>query len=126
MAAGNVLDFLAEGLIAEKTEDANFLAPEDILPEGPARKRDRAEAALPFVGDGKIEARDDPRWRALEQIEFSNTRRDLRNELDGVSTGTDNGNVLAVQVHAVIPGRGMKCRAGKAFGAVQLRIARDV
>src|SRR5207249_7024819 len=103
MASGNVLDLLAEGLIAEKAEDANLLAPEDILPEGPAREWDRAEAALPFGGDGKIEPRDDARWRARDQIEFSNTRRDLRNELCGGGTGAGNGDVLAMWAHAVIP-----------------------
>src|SRR5216684_1441291 len=87
MAARNGLDHLTESLIAEKAEDTEFLTPEKQLAQGPAGDGDGTEAAPPFFTDGKIEARDDPRRRALKKRKLADVRRDLRDELDGACPG---------------------------------------
>ena len=48
MAMGDFLGLLADGFVAEKTEYAKFLAPENELAQGPARERDAAKAAFPL------------------------------------------------------------------------------
>src|SRR4029077_19923616 len=126
VAKSNGLDHLAESLIAKKAEDAEFLAPEKELAQGPAGDGDGTEAPPPFFADGKIEARDDPRRRALKKRKLADAGRDLRDELDGAGAGADNGDVFAVQVHFVIPGGGMKRRALETVEALEIRITRDV
>src|SRR6266446_2496265 len=107
-AKSNILRFLSNGFIAKKAENAKLLSPENKLAQGPARNGDASKAALPFLTEGEIEARHNPRRRALEEMELADAWRDLRHELDRAGTGADNGDILAIQVHAVIPRRGMK------------------
>ncbi len=99
----NRFRLFANGFIAEKSENAKLLPPENVLPEGPASQRHAAKTLLPLLGDGKVQARNDPGRRALEKIEFADAGRDLRDELDCACAGADHGDVFAVQVHAVIP-----------------------
>src|SRR6266446_1618040 len=126
VAKSNGLDLFAKRLIAKKAEDANLLAPENILPKGPARDGNAAEAAPPFFAEGEIKARHDPRRRALEEMEFADTGRDLRDELDGARASANDGDVLTVQVHVVIPRCGMKCGAFETVEALDFRITRHV
>src|SRR6266403_2705119 len=117
---------LSNRFIAEKTEDAKLLPPENVLPQSPTGKRDALEAALPLFAESKIEARHDPRRSALEKMDSSRARRDLRDELDGAGARAHDRDVLAFQLHAVIPGCGMKRGALETVEALEIRVARHV
>src|SRR6266436_9743518 len=82
--------------------------------------------SLPLFAESKIEARHDPRRSALEKMDSSRARRDLRDELDGAGARAHDRDVLAFQLHAVIPGCGMKRGALETFEALEIRIARHV
>src|SRR5205814_6574831 len=97
------LRFFADGFVAEKSENAKLLSPENVLPESPARKRYAAKALLPFFGKGEVHPRNDPGRRALEKIELADAGRDLRDELDRAGAGPDDGDVFPVQIHAIVP-----------------------
>src|SRR5260370_5172921 len=122
----NRFRLFADGFIAKKSQNAKLLPPQNVLTEGPASQPHAAKTPLPLLGDGKVQARNDPGRRALEKTELADAGRDLRDELDGACARADDGDVLAVQVHAVIPRRRMKRGTGKAHEAGQLRVVRDV
>src|SRR6266852_219859 len=126
MTERNGLDLLAKSVVAEKAEDAKLLTPENILPQGPARDGNASKAALPVLTEGKIEPRHDPSRRALEKMELPGAWRALRDDLDGAGAGANDGDIFSGEVHAVIPGGGMKLGSRKALEARQFRVARDV
>src|SRR5204863_9131645 len=97
------LGVFADGFVAEKSENAKLLAPENILPKSQTGYRYAAKALLPFFGDGEVDPRNDPGRRALKKIELANAGRDLRDELDGAGAGPDDSDVFAFQIHAIVP-----------------------
>src|SRR5258708_1825911 len=126
MAKSNILGLLSNRFISKKAQNAKLLTPENVLPEGPARQRHAAEAPLPFLGDGKVQARHNPGRRALKEIEFADAGSDLRDELDGACAGTNNGDISSGEIYVVIPSCGMKRRTFEAVDALDIRIARNV
>ena len=85
-----------------------------------ARSRRRASGRrrrhpLGRVGEGEVVARDDPRRRALVQIELRDARLDLRHELDRRGAGADDGDGAAVERIVVVPARRVKQAAGEAL-----------
>src|SRR5258708_33879011 len=52
MTERNLLCLFAEGFVAEKTEDAKLLPPENALPESPAGQRYAPKALLPSPRNG--------------------------------------------------------------------------
>src|SRR5258708_22952560 len=126
MAARNGFDHLAESLIAEKAEDAEFLTPEKKLSQGPTADRDATEAAPTLFIDGAIKAPHNPRRSALIKIKLADAGRDLRDELDGACAGADNSDILAGKIDAVIPSRGMTRRTLETVENLELPEARDV
>src|SRR5579864_4197305 len=104
--------------IPEEAKHAELLPPENELAKRPHDQRETAESPLPFLRNREIDARNDPRRSALEKKELSRTRSDLRNKLDGACSGAHHGDVLAFQIHIVVPIRGMKLWTGKTVDAL--------
>src|SRR5712664_2274291 len=126
MAKSNILGLLSNRFISKKAQNAKLLTPENVLPEGPTRQRHAAEAPLPFLGDGKVQARHNPGRRALKEIELAGAGSDLRDELDGACAGTNNGDIFSGEINVVIPSGGMKRRTFETVDALDIRIARNV
>src|SRR5580658_3391043 len=96
MMCGDFRRLSANKAITEEAKDAKLLAPENELPKRPHDERETTESLPPPVSDGKIHARHNPGWGALEKIKLSGARGDLGNKLDGACTSTDDGYVLAI------------------------------
>jgi hypothetical protein len=63
---------------------------------------------------------DDPRRRALEDVQLGHARLDLGNELDGGGAGADHGHALTGEVVVVVPLRGVEGGSLKALNARDL------
>ncbi len=75
----------------------------DLRPDELLERRDRAERAALPVGELGVVARHDPRRRPLEDAERPDLRLDLRDELDRGGARPDDRDLLAGQVHAMVP-----------------------
>src|SRR5260370_4833889 len=126
MAKSNILGLLSNRFIPKKAQDAKLLPPENVLPEGPTRQGHAAEALLPSLRDGKIQARHNPGRRALKEIELAGAGSDLRDELNGACAGTNNGDIFSDEIYIAIPSRGMKRGTFETVDALDIRIARNV
>src|SRR5260370_26739681 len=126
MAKSNILGLLSNRFISKKAQDAKLLPPENVLPEDPARQRHTAEAPLPSLRDGRVQARHNPGRRALKEMELADAGSDLRDELDGACASTNNGDIFSGEINVVIPSGGMKRRAFETVDALGIRIARNV
>src|SRR5260370_20772710 len=126
MEKSNILGILSNRFISKKAQNAKLLTPENVLPEGPARQRQAAEAPLPSLRDGKVEARHNPGRRALKEIELAGAGSDLRDELDSACAGANNGDIFSGEIYVVIPSCGMKGRTFETVDALDIRIARNV
>src|SRR5260370_23225054 len=123
MAKSNILGLLSNRFISKKAENAKLLTPENVLPEGPARQRHTAEAPLPSLRDGKVQARHNPGRRALTEIELAGAGSDLRDELDSACAGANNGDILSGEGNVVIPSCAMKRQSFETIATRDIRIA---
>src|SRR5260370_12530264 len=126
MAKSNILGLLSNRFISKKAQDAKLLPPENVLPEDPARQRHTAEAPLPSLRDGKVQARHNPGRRALKEIELAGAGSDLRDELDSACAGANNGAIFSGEINVVIPSSGMKPQSFETVAALDIRIPRHV
>src|SRR6185312_5071934 len=81
------------------------------------------EALLPRR-EGEVVARDDPRRRALIEVQPADARLDLRHELDRRGARADDGDAAAVEREVVVPARRVEQAAGEAIEPRQARIRR--
>ena len=84
----------ADDSIAKKTEDAPFESKKKKLANDPGEAWHAAEALAPFLGNAKVQARHNPRRRALENVEFAGARGDMRNELNCARAGANHRDSL--------------------------------
>src|SRR5260370_12636432 len=126
MAKSNILGLLSNRFISKKAENAKLLTPENVLPEGPARQRHTAEAPLPSLRDGKVQARHNPGRRALKEIELAGAGSDFRDELDSACAGANNGDIFSGEIYVVSPSCGMKRGAFETVDARAIRMTRHV
>ncbi len=67
---------------------------------------------------------DDPRWRALVDVEPGHLGGDLGHDLDGGGAGADHRDALALEVVVVVPGRGVEDLPGEGLEALDVGVAR--
>jgi hypothetical protein len=126
VARGDFRRLPSDKAIAQEAEHAKLLPPENVPAKGPHYERDVPEPPFPFLGDGKIHTRHDPRRSALKKVKFSGSRSDLRNKLDGACARADDSYILVIEFNAVIPSGRMKFWARKTLDALDPGILRDV
>ncbi len=111
------LDALPDGAVpvhGQHDELASEVEPEAVHLLG---RWQELEEQLPSLADGRIDARHDPRRRALEQMELAHPRLDRGYDLDGGRAGADHADTLAREIVLVVPGCGMEHRALEALDA---------
>ncbi|SKV86516.1 Uncharacterised protein [Mycobacteroides abscessus subsp. abscessus] len=74
------------------------------LLQQPLRQRDPAKEGLDGARCGGVELGEDPDRRALVDVEVTDFAGDIGNDLYGAGPGADDGDPLARQVDALIPG----------------------
>jgi hypothetical protein len=86
-------------------------------------RKDAVDGPLPAL-ERPVAVRDDPRRRALEDVQLLDLRLDLRDELNCRRARPDYGHALARELVLVVPACGVEGRSLEALEAGQLGRAR--